>query len=212
MPLAQHSPIFGHIDSSQTVARRCERTVRRTVAYFSPPGSRALSHGGLGNGAASSATARCFTPFLIAEKPCAVRYLAPETVSGTPRNSLTWTDMIRLRGREVSHGLSGASQCPNRSGCHSPSASRACERRRPGGARRLFEQADLAFEGARAANAELLAPGSFDRGLDAYRDAEADLESAAEASTVSATRSPRRRSASPRPLRPLNGRAPPWPP
>ncbi len=40
----------------------------------------------------------------------------------------------------------------------------------------LFEQADLALEGARAANAELLAPGSFDRGLDAYRDAEADLE------------------------------------
>jgi len=40
----------------------------------------------------------------------------------------------------------------------------------------LFEQADLALEAARAANAELLAPQSYERGLDAYRDAEADLE------------------------------------
>ena len=40
----------------------------------------------------------------------------------------------------------------------------------------LFGQADLALEAARAANAGLLAPQGFGRGLDAYRDAEADLE------------------------------------
>ena len=36
----------------------------------------------------------------------------------------------------------------------------------------LFEDADLAMEAARAANAELLAPQSFGRGRDAYGDAE----------------------------------------
>lgn len=40
----------------------------------------------------------------------------------------------------------------------------------------LFEEADLALQAARAANGALLAPLSFNRGLDAYGDAENDLE------------------------------------
>jgi outer membrane protein OmpA-like peptidoglycan-associated protein len=39
----------------------------------------------------------------------------------------------------------------------------------------LFGEADQALAAARAANAELLAPGAFDRGLEAYAAAEADL-------------------------------------
>jgi outer membrane protein OmpA-like peptidoglycan-associated protein len=39
----------------------------------------------------------------------------------------------------------------------------------------LFPQADRALEAARAANAELLAPATFDRGLEAYAAAENDL-------------------------------------
>ena len=39
----------------------------------------------------------------------------------------------------------------------------------------LFVQADKALETARAANAELLAPGTFGRGLEAYSSAENDL-------------------------------------
>jgi outer membrane protein OmpA-like peptidoglycan-associated protein len=40
----------------------------------------------------------------------------------------------------------------------------------------LFVEADRALEEARAANAELLAPGTFARGMEAYAAAEADLE------------------------------------
>lgn len=40
----------------------------------------------------------------------------------------------------------------------------------------LFEAADRALEDARAANAELLAPATFTRGLEAYRGAESDFE------------------------------------
>jgi OmpA-OmpF porin, OOP family len=39
----------------------------------------------------------------------------------------------------------------------------------------LFVRADAALEAARAANAELLAPDTFTRALEAYRDAESDL-------------------------------------
>jgi outer membrane protein OmpA-like peptidoglycan-associated protein len=40
----------------------------------------------------------------------------------------------------------------------------------------LFPEADRALAAARAANAELLAPGTFERGMQSYRAAEADLE------------------------------------
>jgi len=32
VPAFQHSPMLGHLASSQTVASRCSRTVRRTVS------------------------------------------------------------------------------------------------------------------------------------------------------------------------------------
>ena len=47
VPLFQHSPMFGQIDSSHTVASRCARTVARKRSKRSPLGSRAFSHGGL---------------------------------------------------------------------------------------------------------------------------------------------------------------------
>ena len=38
VPLFQHSPMFGQMDSSQTVLRRCSRTLRRTAAKAGPVG------------------------------------------------------------------------------------------------------------------------------------------------------------------------------
>ncbi len=47
VPAFQHSPMLGHLASSQTVARRCSRTTFLTAVNPSPPGARARSQGGL---------------------------------------------------------------------------------------------------------------------------------------------------------------------
>jgi len=91
VPLFQHSPMLGQIDSSQTVARRCSRTVARRRSKRSPAGTRALSQGGLGSRLACCRSARALTPFLMAAKPCSVWYFAPVTTTGMPRNSLIVT-------------------------------------------------------------------------------------------------------------------------
>ena len=43
VPAFQHSPMFGHFASSQTVARRCSRTVARTASNALPAGIGARS-------------------------------------------------------------------------------------------------------------------------------------------------------------------------
>src|SRR5207302_1401118 len=45
-PAFQHSPMLGHLASSQTVASRCSRTRPLTRAKPAPVGARAFSHGG----------------------------------------------------------------------------------------------------------------------------------------------------------------------
>src|SRR5690625_7501762 len=47
-PLVQHSPIFGHLDSSHTVARRCVLTFSLTSSYLPPDGSLARSQEEIG--------------------------------------------------------------------------------------------------------------------------------------------------------------------
>src|SRR6185503_15952961 len=88
VPLFQHSPMLGQIDSSQTVARRCSRTVARRRSKRSPLGNRAFSHFGFGSRGACWRSARAFTPFLMAANPCSVWYLVPVDTTGMPRNSL----------------------------------------------------------------------------------------------------------------------------
>src|SRR5262245_23134832 len=88
VPLFQHSPMFGQIDSSQTVASRCSRTVARRRSNRSPLGMRAFSHDGFGSRGACWRSARAFTPFLIAANPCSVWYFVPVDTTGMPRNSL----------------------------------------------------------------------------------------------------------------------------
>src|SRR5690606_39263413 len=95
VPFDQHSPMFGHIDSSQTVARRCFRTVSFTDSYAAPDGSFARSHGGFGADLRSRRSSRVLTPFLIAEKPCAVRYFAPVATASPAAASLTTTGIAR---------------------------------------------------------------------------------------------------------------------
>ena len=46
VPAFQHSPMLGHLASSQTVASRCSRTRPLTRANPAPVGARAFSHGG----------------------------------------------------------------------------------------------------------------------------------------------------------------------
>ena len=88
VPLFQHSPMFGQIDSSHTVASRCSCTVARSCSKRSPAGMRALSHGGFGSRGACCRSARAFTPFLMAANPCSVWYFVPVVTTGMPRNSL----------------------------------------------------------------------------------------------------------------------------
>src|SRR5690606_26428854 len=47
VPLPQHSPIFGHLASSQTVCKDLERIIFFMLAKLSPPGAFTLSHSGL---------------------------------------------------------------------------------------------------------------------------------------------------------------------
>ena len=47
VPAFQHSPMFGHFASSQTVASRCSRTTLRTPSNAVPAGIGARSHAGL---------------------------------------------------------------------------------------------------------------------------------------------------------------------
>ena len=47
VPLPQHSPMFGHMDSSQTVASRCSRTMPRTSRVPAAAGQPGAQPGGL---------------------------------------------------------------------------------------------------------------------------------------------------------------------
>ncbi len=89
VPAFQHSPIFGHIASSQTVDRRCSRTIRRTSWYAAPPGRGAFNQRGLPPGARAGASPRALMPFLTARMPCAVVYFDPLLTIGMPLNSAT---------------------------------------------------------------------------------------------------------------------------
>ena len=44
---SQHSPMFGHIASSQTVWRSRSRMIDLSSAWFGPAASRTFNHGGL---------------------------------------------------------------------------------------------------------------------------------------------------------------------
>src|SRR5688572_32275494 len=112
VPLFQHSPIFGQIDSSQTVARRCSRTVARSRSKRSPLGIRDFSQDGFGSRGACWRSARAFTPFLMAANPCSVWYFVPVVTTGMPRNSLIVLGNIEDDCDRVSHG--------RRMGCYGP--------------------------------------------------------------------------------------------
>ena len=69
VPLFQHSPMFGQIDSSHTVASRCSCTVARSCSKRSPVGMRALSHGGFGSRGACWRSARVLHAVLDGGEP-----------------------------------------------------------------------------------------------------------------------------------------------
>src|SRR5580692_1321407 len=79
VPAFQHSPIFGHLASSHTVASRCSRTMSWTARKPSPVGALARSHWGFGNREpeAPAFWACALTPSRIAVNPCGVRYFSP---------------------------------------------------------------------------------------------------------------------------------------
>src|SRR5262245_28099383 len=105
VPAFQHSPMLGHLASSQTVARRCSRTVCRTSSKRRPAGIRARSHSGLRPAGMTAPLAAALTPSLIATKPCAVRYLCPlRTACGTtgmPLNLTIASLSCHLRGAGI---------------------------------------------------------------------------------------------------------------
>src|SRR5699024_9629599 len=77
VPWLQHSPMFGHMDSSHTVANRCSRTFFLTAWYFSPVGRRARSQLGLRPMGTVLALPLAFMPFLIARVPLGLVTLLP---------------------------------------------------------------------------------------------------------------------------------------
>src|SRR6185436_11294694 len=128
VPLFQHSPMFGQMDSSQTVARRCSRTVARNRSKRSPLGNRAFSHEGFGSRGDCWRSARAFTPFLMAANPCSVWYFVPVVTTGMPRNSLIVLGNIEKCGNRVSHGEG--------TGCYGPVSRAAAAERQVHNARR----------------------------------------------------------------------------
>src|SRR5210317_1728476 len=80
VPAFQHSPIFGHIDSSHTVLKRCSWTIWRVPEYPLPEGICARNHFGLSPRTSGAASRPCFWPFLIAENPASVLYFLPRLI------------------------------------------------------------------------------------------------------------------------------------
>ena len=77
VPAFQHSPMFGHLASSQTVASRCSRTAWRTASKRWPAGMGARSHDGLRPAGSGAVLAVALMPSLIAVMPCGVTYFRP---------------------------------------------------------------------------------------------------------------------------------------
>ncbi len=70
VPAFQHSPMFGHLASSQTVLKRCSRTICFTAVNAAPLGIEARSQGGLRAPAVGVLGVPFdLTPSLIAVKP-----------------------------------------------------------------------------------------------------------------------------------------------
>jgi hypothetical protein len=77
VPAFQHSPMFGHLASSQTVARRCSRTVCWTASKPRPAGIGARSQCGLRTIAgprSALAAGVALMPSRMAVNPCGVTY------------------------------------------------------------------------------------------------------------------------------------------
>src|SRR5699024_5126720 len=70
--------MFGHIDSSHTVASLCRRTFCFTAWYFLPVGKRARNQSGLRPAGTALALVPAFCPFLIARVPLGLTNLPPE--------------------------------------------------------------------------------------------------------------------------------------
>ena len=92
VPAFQHSPMFGHLASSQTVASRCSCTMLRVAPKPAPTGSCARIHAGLRPVGAASAP-RDFWPSLMAVKPCGVTYFSPLRIERDSAAPSTTTDM-----------------------------------------------------------------------------------------------------------------------
>src|SRR5262245_9715348 len=94
VPAFQHSPMFGHLASSQTVASRCSRTMPFTALKPAPAASGAVIQRGLPTRADGGVSAaRGFWPSLMAVKPCGVTYFSP--LRGA-RDSVTTGMFLRL--------------------------------------------------------------------------------------------------------------------
>src|SRR5687767_14311243 len=77
VPAFQHSPMFGHLASSHTVASRCSRTMFFTALNPAPAASGAVIQLGFPTRAEGASAARDFCPSLMAVKPCGVTYFSP---------------------------------------------------------------------------------------------------------------------------------------
>src|SRR5699024_5172028 len=71
--------MFGHIDSSHTVASLCRRTFCFTAWYLVPVGKRARNQSGLRPAGTALALVPAFCPFLIARVPLGLTTLLPVT-------------------------------------------------------------------------------------------------------------------------------------
>src|SRR5262245_4611996 len=77
VPAFQHSPMFGHLASSHTVARRCSRTMPFTALKPAPAASGAVIQRGLPTRADGDSAPRGVWPSLMAVKPWGVTYFSP---------------------------------------------------------------------------------------------------------------------------------------
>jgi len=89
VPAFQHSPMFGQMASSQTVLRRCSRTLRRISANPGPVAIRARNQDGLRSYVRVDPERDLLMPFLMAVNPASVRYFCPLLTIGMPLNLFT---------------------------------------------------------------------------------------------------------------------------
>jgi hypothetical protein len=101
VPRPQHSAMFGHFDSAQTVDSLCVCTISRSSSYFAPAGNFTRSHGGLRAASGTLLRALGRMPSLTARVPCGLMNLLPGAGRALPMVSLMGIPVVSCAGAMI---------------------------------------------------------------------------------------------------------------